>query len=126
MLEKESAEMFRQDIVPLEEALNMAHKAKKYAREQIIKGDSWLSSNDLSPELQAAVRQGMKDVRELERGKLAIPDLLEKKFGVIFFENAVETKSKYSLGNCSELAILALDYVVNYENSNINAAFISI
>lgn len=99
----------------LEECLAIGASASKYARAHIHKGSSQIENNALEPKYFWALAEGVNDVRPFidqlisekkKQSKTTNPDLLT-------YDTRIEISTKYSLGNCDELAVQALDYVLN-------------
>jgi hypothetical protein len=97
----------------------IALNACKYAREYILKGITQLVNNTFDEAQRAALNQAVFDLRDKaeEYGdyELEFKNILHK------FYKTIELCKKFSLGNCGELTLMALDYVVNYAPETINA-----
>jgi hypothetical protein len=85
-----------------------AKEAISYARSYIVNGNTWLSSNGLDADSKRVLNTGVGFVRE-EKNSL----LHSSKNPVDNFFSVVTTSKKYSLGNCHELAFMALHYLVS-------------
>lgn len=107
-------------ILPLEDIEEWAKKANIYANEQIKK--SYTHETKVYEELKASdphiafVREGVEAVRALDDDSA----LKEKKqiqpfkhSFLVYYESVIANTSKYSLGNCYELALQAFDYILN-------------
>lgn len=62
-------------------------------------------------------QMGIREAAERE----ATFDLLEKNSMIAEYECVIEVTSKYSLGNCQELAMQAFDYILRHTDSTLNA-----
>ncbi len=101
----------------LEEVLSCAVKAKKHARERVLKGTTHVDRvADIkgSPDLDqnAALRDAVTDMREEINYQYEKAKALEDP-QLAWFESNIEISSKYTLGNCYEFALQALDYILN-------------
>lgn len=112
--------MFRQTIA-LEDALKIGNEAKNYSLARIKKGYTSLASNQLSTFYYNSLKNSVKETREMYYQSWSQVDPLEKNITVAKFESEVAISSKYSLGNCHELAVLALYYIINFAHNDINA-----
>lgn len=123
--------MQRQRIITLEETLALAKTAKFYARSQIIKGSSWLINNALPPLYFRHLKSGIGHEKTATVGiRDLIDDIInyDKKHDpletdrfVAAYEVDIAVTSKYSIGNCIELAFQTLDYILTYSAIEINA-----
>ncbi|VEB39391.1 hypothetical protein [Legionella cherrii] len=92
---------------------DIARNALKYAREIILEGTTQ-PANNLYPDIR---KKAISDVM-FESHILAMRD---PKFSLEFdsttqqFYQRIQLCKKFSVGNCYEYALLALDYVINYE-----------
>jgi hypothetical protein len=97
--------------MPLKEPLSLeeiAIAAKEYARNYIKKGATQLENNHLPEEYRLPLPSGIDDLRnEIEHAIAINPDKNA-------YDAEINTLKKYSLGNCSEMALLALDYVLTH------------
>jgi hypothetical protein len=78
----------------------------------------------LPPLYQESITNGIIQIRALrdqERNIKNQLNILEKNPRVIRYEENISISSKYSIGNCYELAAQALDYVLHQVTNNINA-----
>jgi len=110
--------------ISLAEALRDADEAKNYARDRIKKGNTQLENNNLSETYFDFLREGMSDTRDIwdqKTKETMVLDPLEKNPNLASYETIISITSKYSLGNCYELAAQALDYVLNHTSADINA-----
>jgi hypothetical protein len=102
----------------LDRVLEIANKAKNYARAQIRKGSTQLENNQLDDEhkeaLETEVGRTRYGIRAVIDEKNTF-DILEPDKNIAHYENTILVTSKYSLGNCFELALQALDYVLIHE-----------
>jgi hypothetical protein len=119
-------------IYSAQKALNIAKKANKYARSQILKGATQLENNALSREKEKYLLIGVHG--NVESDLLGIRNIilnesmkngLEKNTFIKDYEINVQISSKFSLGNCGELAIQAFDYIL-INNIPINAEIFTI
>jgi hypothetical protein len=107
--------------------LELAALAKEYARTQIVHGCTQIENNELPVEYFAALTKVMLDqLRPLLNEFRSDPLKLLPKT-IYDYEKVISISSKYSLGNCSELAMQAMDYLLTLENADsINAEIIGI
>jgi len=114
----------------LDEALQYAIEAKDYARDQIRKGSTQLENNVLSNEYFDYLETGVGDelgtrgLAKQQATRKIDSDPLDKNELSSYYESMISTTSKFSIGNCTELAIQALDYVLSHlfsSNIKINA-----
>lgn len=118
--------------LPQDVALLLAQEACRYARMYIKKGHTQLETNDLSSEQFFAINLGIYGYlgANQEKGLIGTRDavilltdedyLTENKF-LAEYDSYVFISAKYSLGNCGELAILALDFLLNLNTYSIHA-----
>jgi len=110
--------------ISLDQVLQYAMEAKAYAQSQIKKGSTWLQNNSLSDEYFDFLKKGIGEysggVRDEMREQFC-QDILEEDRIVAYYESTICVSSKYSLGNCEEMAFQALDYILNNVHFNINA-----
>jgi len=85
----------------------LAIKAKDYARQIVLKGATQVENNELQKKHAVALSQGIVDVMQINSIRL------ESDLYVYEFENNIARTTKFSLGNCFELAEHALDYFVS-------------
>jgi len=114
----------QKQTVSLEEALEIAEKAKAHAREHIKAGGTQLENNDLCATWFNCLLTGINDLREAKDEKIekqACSDRLETIHPLISYETMISFSSKYSIGNCRELAAHAFDYVLNDNHRPISA-----
>lgn len=121
--------MFKTNTLDLE-IVDVAIKAKDYARNCIIKGATQLENNQFSKEQDAALLKSVYQVTTLYEHEginryQNIPGLSEKEKMYMQYETILEISKKYSLGNCYELALHALDYMLSH-NRSISAEIIEI
>lgn len=106
-------------LISLQETLDIAARAKQHARTLVLKGSTQLENNKLlytNREMREALFVGVKQVRDacsktFDNAKR----ILEKDEVVNYYENEIAFSCKYSLGNCFELALQALDHVLRKE-----------
>lgn len=104
-----------------------AKKANNYARSFIKKGFTQLEVNTYSDDCYKALSSAVDAQREATRveGLLESLTSLTNNFVLDLYEREIENSKKTSLGNCQELAFLALDYFV--ENApDINVELVNI
>lgn len=101
----------------------IAIAAKQYARAHIREGYTQLEVNAYSAELKTTLYNAVNDLRSFRREtdctSIHTDEMLD------YFDRTVRAVKKYSLGNCSEFAFLALEYVVEHE-PNVNAEIFQI
>jgi hypothetical protein len=102
--------------------LTVAQHACQYARDEIRIGSSQLQLNDYAVEHRMALFNAVNDVRANMMHAVA-NSVIDK--AVACFEVSIAHCKKYSLGNCEELALMALHYMVTTQ-SNINAEMYAI
>lgn len=106
----------------VKEVLNIAEDAIDYARDQILKGATQLENNDLPIEYQHYLAYGMDEnigTRGYVKQEL-MKNGLEQNNLIRYYESYIKVSSKFSLGNCHELSLQALDYIIN-NNIDIHA-----
>ena len=86
----------------------IAIAAKDYARQYIKKGCTQLENNSYPIENQRALEVAVMDIRD----EIYSSSISKKE--EIFYERKIEILKKYSIGNCGEMAQMALYYVVTY------------
>src|SRR5579872_4078194 len=98
--------------ISLETVIQYGQAASQYyAHTQIKKGSTQTKNNLLIGKGRfKALDKGINNVRNI----LEQRDQLEKESGLFNFEETIEMTSKFSLGNCHELACQALDYILNH------------
>ncbi|ASQ46728.1 hypothetical protein [Legionella clemsonensis] len=89
-----------------------AHLANKYAREFIIEGATQLVNNFYPIEKKESLSHAAKAIRE--KSQEIVSSRLEFDYYIYEFYQSIECSKKYSIGNCNELAELALDYIAHY------------
>lgn len=91
---------------------SIAEEAKKQSRAFIIEGSTQLINNSYDPEKNAALYKAVLDLRDV----IAEPEMfvLESDNAIQLFQKTVSVCQKYSIGNCYEMAVMALDYCVNH------------
>lgn len=98
---------------------DIAFAANDYARKRVIKGSTQLENNRLKKMQFKSLQSAMDDLRGLAH--LNQPFIVED---ILFykFKQTIKFTTKYSLGNCHELACLALYYILTqFKNENIRA-----
>lgn len=97
----------------------IAKAACNYSREFILKGITQLINNTYDKSQRLSLYRSVKDLREFCSER---PDYsLDINKAYQDFRFTIETCKKLSLGNCHEMALMALDYVLRYAPSSINA-----
>jgi len=105
-----------------DQLIELAVRAKDYARDKILHGTTQLENNNLAftqvEQISASLTEIRKQTFELSDSLFSLED-----DGVISrYELQVDLSAKYSLGNCYELSLLALDYILqDPNNENIDA-----
>ena len=104
--------------------LKAAEKAKQYARSIIVKGSTQLENNKLNQEHFDHLRKGVEGSTFSKLEGLGIKDIIdietERRIQnhenpvLATYNSIISVTSKYSLGNCHELAVQALDYILRY------------
>ncbi|CAM2939070.1 Uncharacterised protein [Legionella steigerwaltii] len=89
-----------------------AQLANKYAREFIIEGGTQLINNSYPIDKKKSLSDAVKAIRE--KSQEAASSWLEFDYYIYEFYQSIECSKKYSIGNCNELAELALDYIAHY------------
>lgn len=88
-----------------------AKEAIRYVQHFVKKGHTHLSNRDLDISQRLALATAMKNIRELADDsplyQLTDDDALRR------FIHRINIIKKYSLGNCSEMSLLALEFIVN-------------
>lgn len=103
----------------LDEALKIGNAASQHARSIIKKGSTQIENNALEAEYITALQTGVGTHKQFGGGIRRLQDdiegnSLEKSAKVNKYENIIRISTKYSLGNCYEMALMALDYVLNH------------
>ncbi len=109
-----------------EETFRFASEARAHARFIIKKSSSQMAANKLRPEYFQGLRAGVKAVMELNLEEKSVFNPLIKDQTLSSFESTIAITSKYSLGNCFEMAQQALDYVLYQMPSHITAEIFGI
>ncbi|MDI9818037.1 MULTISPECIES: hypothetical protein [unclassified Legionella] len=111
----------------LESNLKLGNLAKDYARTQIVHGCSQIENNALPVEYFEALNNAvLKQMRALISQTFSDPHRLLPD-DIYDYEKTVIVSSKYSLGNCHELAFQAMDYLLTTNQvCSINAEIIEI
>ncbi len=94
------------------EIFKLAEEAGRYARQQIVKGSSQPKNNDLEKEYFNALKKSVEQIRDLSVEALKDNLQLDANKLISYYESVISTTSKYSLGNCAELAFQAFDYIL--------------
>lgn len=89
-----------------------ANLANKYARTFIIEGTTQLINNTYSIDKKESLAQAVKVIRE----KSAEESISWLEFDLYIHEyyQSIECSKKFSIGNCHEMAELALDYIAHH------------
>lgn len=102
----------------------IALEAKSYAQFYIKKGCTQLQTNAYDQSQKKALLMAMDDLRanmlEFEHSE----ELAWIESNIKLFYKSVENSKKFSLGNCAELAMLAMNYIAH--NTDNNAEFYNI
>ncbi len=102
----------------LKEVLEAAEYAKVHARSRICKGSNHHDgmAKQLSSDIDQrdALHQSIIEMRDLIHDESKItPNPLEKNYtDLLWFETNIKFSTKYSLGNCYEYTLQALDYIL--------------
>ncbi|ETO92365.1 Uncharacterised protein [Legionella longbeachae] len=100
----------------------LARLANHYARFQIREGTSQLQNNLYDIDKQAALNKALADIRQA----FAKEDFfLNIETTITRFEKRIADCKKFSIGNCHELALMALDYMIRNQ-PNVHAEVYSI
>lgn len=100
--------------VSLTEAMQIAEKAKEYARSQVKKGATQIENNQLEKESRKALFLATLDVRRTAKKEdISATATIEDPI-IARYESRIKYISKYSLGNCFELALQAFDYILTH------------
>jgi hypothetical protein len=105
--------------------LKIGKAANKYARSQIIKGGTQLENNKLDPDYLHHLKKGVEEGSKVPGWKgFGVKDIIEdeaqrrvkkgEKPAFAYYNSIISVTSKYSLGNCNELAVQALDYILRH------------
>lgn len=111
-------------IYTLEETLIIGQKACQYASRQILHGCTDLKNNELEFEYYRSHVFGIVHLRSRVNKEVKIAQNIDALFLPLMlreYDNRVLMSSKYSLGNCHELAYQALDYILQNEAEDLNA-----
>lgn len=102
------------DKIKLYRILQFAVNANLHANTQIIKGSTQLDNNNLTFEQQKSLANAIGDENSGIRGEInEVAEKLNEAFNDEILANFVATikiTSKFSLGNCHEMAMQALSY----------------
>ena len=91
--------------------------AKDYSRQQILEGTTQLENNAYDPNKKEAIQISLSIIRDQLREEgffLNVDNTMR------FFEQRVADCKKFSIGNCHELALMALDWMVR-KRPDVNA-----
>lgn len=91
----------------------VAKAACNYVNEIVKKGSSQLDNNWMSDNQKKSLSKGIKDIRFLSKNHARGYCSIETNDELIEFNSKIEIAKKYSLGNCHEMALLALEYITN-------------
>lgn len=99
--------------LPFTKIRYQAEKATIYAQEFIQKGSTQLITNTFDKHQRQALLYSLNDLRNLiaNNTRKYSRSLLEYDQYVTYFYESVKQSKKFSLGNCQELALLALHYI---------------
>lgn len=104
--------------MPFNSTYLIANKAKDYSRKYIIKGSTQITNNTYDALRRNALSDGVLSVRRFYSNDSKFSLELNNKLKE--FYRTIELCKKFSIGNCYELALMALDYVIQ-EAPGINA-----
>lgn len=90
----------------------LALLAKSYAQTWVHEGQTQLINNSYDAEKKKALYSALHDIRVLMDKEPEI--CLAVDAGLLGFEQRIKYVQKFSLGNCAELAYLALDYMMHH------------
>lgn len=90
---------------------SIANKACQYAREHIQAGASQLENQLYAPEIRNVLYKHINLIRDVA---------LQNTNSYLYFEEQIALCKKFAFGNCGELSMMALDYMVR-EHPEINA-----
>lgn len=101
-------------IMPIDatvEIKEIAKEANNYARERILEGSSQLANNNYDPAKKMSLYKAVTDVIKI----ISKPPIYSLEFDVVInkFERTIKYCNKFSLGNCYELALMSLDFIIN-------------
>lgn len=96
---------------------SIAKKANDYSRDLIREGTTQLQNNVYDLNKQLALRHALTEIREASRQSDFFLDVDNT---IRLFEQRVADCKKFSIGNCYELALMALDYMIR-EHPDINS-----
>jgi hypothetical protein len=94
---------------PIHPNEQLGQDACAYAREQIIDGGTQLVNNQYHPAKRRALRQAVSDMRKAARKTEFLVDIDKS---LRFFEAKIEKSKQLSIGNCQELALMAMHHVL--------------
>ncbi|MCW8419028.1 hypothetical protein OQJ18_02565 [Fluoribacter dumoffii] len=86
--------------------------AKSYAREFIVEGGTQLINNTYPEDKKKSLSEALKSIRE--KSQEPAHSWLEFDYYIYEFYQSITCSKKYSIGNCNELAELALDYIAHF------------
>ncbi|QRN04812.1 hypothetical protein GH742_13605 [Legionella sp. MW5194] len=90
-----------------------ARKACQYARRFVVKGATQGINNTYTSQQRVSLESAVSDLRECSLAK--DPYNLETDLSIHIFYKVTELCKKFSLGNCFELSLLSLEYLVMNE-----------
>lgn len=96
-----------------------AQEACRYARAFILKGYTQLAANSYDAYQRRALYKAVKDLRISTQEYPLYSVEIDKE--IQFFNENINKCKKFSLGNCHEMALMALDYVIRYASPSLNA-----
>ncbi len=97
----------------------IAQNASYYSRKFILKGSTQLENNYFDELQRKSLSNGISDLRELCKEFPTYAWAIDQE--VARFYQTIKTCKKLSIGNCHELALMALDYVVRFAPQHVNA-----
>jgi hypothetical protein len=128
-----SITFFKQKDPKLKNTIKLAKEALNYARKQIIKGSTQIENNIFLEkgkiEYFDSLNKGIDDLRDyafdLFKDSIQEPKSifieLEKDILIRNYEHKIYISSKFSIGNCEELALQAFDYILYKSTGIFNA-----
>ncbi|MEI8125954.1 MAG: hypothetical protein WCG42_09370 [Parachlamydiaceae bacterium] len=96
----------------------LARNASKYSREHILEGSTQLESNGYDVNKRLALQRAIGDLRQASEDDKAF--LLNIDYTICVFEQKIANCKKLAIGNCHELAQMALHYMIT-EQPDVNA-----
>ena len=93
---------------------DIAWAACQYSRMVIREGCTQIKNNGYSDEKQRGLQKAIDDVRKKTNESTSAIFNIDWGYYTHFFEKRIAMHYKYSLGNCHDMAMIALDYVLQY------------